>query len=357
MAKITLSNIGHSYNKDKDQSTWALKPLDMVWESGKTYALLGPSGCGKTTILNTISGLVTPFQGRLLFDDQDVTDVPTAQRNIAQVFQFPTIYRSMSVFENLSFPLVCRGWKADKIKARVHEIAEILEITDKLGRSAVKLGADEKQLISLGRGLVRDDVSALLMDEPLTVIDPQSKFELRKKIKAINKINNLTVIYVTHDQYEAMTFADELLVMSFGEVIQRGTPEQLFEKPNSKYVGNFIGSPAMNFLPVQVQSNEILFGSTKLKTNATKAEPKGKAIEVGIRPEYVTLAKGAGENVIEAELLGHDDLGSVRVLKCVSGGSPVSVKIARSEGLPADKKLFLKLPSEKSWLYQDGHLA
>ena len=357
MAKITLSNIGHSYNKDKDQSTWALKPLDMVWESGKTYALLGPSGCGKTTILNTISGLVTPFQGRLLFDDQDVTDVPTAQRNIAQVFQFPTIYKSMSVFENLSFPLVCRGWKADKIKARVHEIAEILEITDKLGRSAVKLGADEKQLISLGRGLVRDDVSALLMDEPLTVIDPQSKFELRKKIKAINKINNLTVIYVTHDQYEAMTFADELLVMSFGEVIQRGTPEQLFEKPNSKYVGNFIGSPAMNFLPVQVQSNEILFGSTKLKTNATKSEPKGKSIEVGIRPEYVTLVKGAGENVIEAELLGHDDLGSVRVLKCVSGGSPVSVKIPRSEGLPASKNLFLKLPADKSWLYQDGHLA
>jgi glycerol transport system ATP-binding protein len=253
--------------------------------------------------------------------------------------------------------LVCRGWKADKIKARVHEIAEILEITDKLGRSAVKLGADEKQLISLGRGLVRDDVSALLMDEPLTVIDPQSKFELRKKIKAINKINNLTVIYVTHDQYEAMTFADELLVMSFGEVIQRGTPEQLFEKPNSKYVGNFIGSPAMNFLPVQVQSNEILFGLTKLKTNATKTEPKGKTIEVGIRPEYVTLAKGAGENVIEAELLGHDDLGSVRVLKCVSGGSPVSVKIPRSEGLPASKNLFLKLPADKSWLYQDGHLA
>ena len=134
MAKITLSNIGHSYNQDKDQSTWALKPLDMVWESGKTYALLGPSGCGKTTILNTISGMVTPFQGKLLFDDKDVTNIPTAQRNIAQVFQFPTIYKSMSVFENLAFPLVCRGWQADKIKARVNEIAEILDITDKLGR-------------------------------------------------------------------------------------------------------------------------------------------------------------------------------------------------------------------------------
>lgn len=357
MAKITLSNIGHSYNKDQDQSTWALKPIDMVWESGKTYALLGPSGCGKTTILNTISGLVTPHQGRLLFDDQDVTDIPTAQRNIAQVFQFPTIYRSMSVFENLSFPLVCRGWKADKIKARVHEIAEILEITDKLGRSAVKLGADEKQLISLGRGLVRDDVSALLMDEPLTVIDPQSKFELRKKIKAINKINNLTVIYVTHDQYEAMTFADELLVMSFGEVIQRGTPEQLFEKPNSKYVGNFIGSPAMNFLPVESTSGDINFGSTKLKTQATSGALKGKALEVGIRPEYVSLASGSGANVIQAELLGHEDLGSVRVLKCVSAGTPISVKIPRSQGLPTSKQFSLSLPSEKLWVYQDGHLA
>ncbi|MCX6444569.1 MAG: ABC transporter ATP-binding protein [Actinobacteria bacterium] len=357
MAKITLSNIGHSYNKDKDQSTWALKPIDMVWESGKTYALLGPSGCGKTTILNTISGLITPHQGRLLFDDKDVTDIPTAQRNIAQVFQFPTIYRSMSVFENLSFPLVCRGWKADKIKARVHEIAEILDITDKLGRSAVKLGADEKQLISLGRGLVRDDVSALLMDEPLTVIDPQSKFELRKKIKAINKINNLTVIYVTHDQYEAMTFADELLVMSFGEVIQRGTPEQLFEKPNSKYVGNFIGSPAMNFLPVESRSGEMFFGSTKLQVKDSKGDLKGKALEVGIRPEYVSVASAPGENVLEADLLGHDDLGSVRVLKCISGGAPISVKIPRSQGIPASKKLHLKLPSEKLWVYQDGNLA
>jgi glycerol transport system ATP-binding protein len=195
------------------------------------------------------------------------------------------------------------------------------------------------------------------MDEPLTVIDPQSKFELRKKIKAINKINNLTVIYVTHDQYEAMTFADELLVMSFGEVIQRGTPEQLFEKPNSKYVGNFIGSPAMNFLPVEAKSSEIYFGSTKLKTGSANAQVQGTAMEVGIRPEYISLATGAGENVIEAELLGHDDLGSVRVLKCVSGGFPISVKIPRSQGLPAGKSLLLKLPAEKSWLYQDGHLA
>jgi glycerol transport system ATP-binding protein len=356
MAKITLSNIGHSYNQDKDQSTWALKPLDMVWESGKTYALLGPSGCGKTTILNTISGLVTPFQGKLLFDDKDVTNIPTAQRNIAQVFQFPTIYKSMSVFENLAFPLVCRGWQADKIKARVNEIAEILDITDKLGRSAVKLGADEKQLISLGRGLVRDDVSALLMDEPLTVIDPQSKFELRKKIKAINKINNLTVIYVTHDQYEAMTFADELLVMSLGEVIQRGTPEQLFEKPTSKYVGNFIGSPAMNFLPAQVKSGEVDFAGSKLKTQPSKANLDGSSIEIGIRPEYITLASAPGQNVIEAQLVSHDDLGSVRVLKCVASGHPVSVKVQRSHGLPAASSLFLHLPQEKLWLYRDGKM-
>ena len=220
----------------------------------------------------------------------------------------------------------------------------------------MKLDADEKQLISLGRGLVRDDVSALLMDEPLTVIDPQSKFELRKKIKAINKINNLTVIYVTHDQYEAMTFADELLVMSLGEVIQRGTPEQLFEKPTSKYVGNFIGSPAMNFLPAQVKSGEVDFAGSKLKTQPSKANLDGSSIEIGIRPEYITLASAPGQNVIEAQLVSHDDLGSVRVLKCVASGHPVSVKVQRSHGLPAASSLFLHLPQEKLWLYRDGKI-
>ena len=243
MSKIIFSDLAHSYIKNEELESWALKPINLELESGRPFALVGPSGCGKTTILNIISGIVTPKEGKILFDDKDVTNLPVSQRNVAQVFQFPTIYKSMTVFENLAFPLVCRNWKSDKIKVRVGEIAEQVGLSSKLNRSANKLGADEKQIVSLGRGLVRDDVSALLMDEPLTVIDPQLKFELRKRIKQIVEGKNITIIYVTHDQYEAMTFADELLVMSLGRLVQRGSPEELFERPNTTYVGNFIGSP------------------------------------------------------------------------------------------------------------------
>ncbi len=151
--------------------------------------------------------------------ERDVTRAAIADRNIAQVFQFPVVYRSKTVFGNLAFPLKCRNWDKARIERRVSEVAELLGLTARLGRSARSLTADEKQLISLGRGLVRDDVAALLMDEPLTVIDPQMKFDLRRRIKQANERTRHTVIYVTHDQNEAMTFADEILVMQAGRVI------------------------------------------------------------------------------------------------------------------------------------------
>ena len=261
MAQITLSGVGHTYGKASSDEAWALEPLDLVWENGNTYALLGPSGCGKTTMLNIISGLVKPTRGRILFDTRDVTNVPTAKRNIAQVFQFPVIYRSMSVHDNLAFPLVCRKWPRDRIEQKVAEVAEVLDLGRQLHRPARSFTAAEKQLISLGRGLVREDVAALLMDEPLTVIDPQFKFFLRRKLREITERFRLTVIYVTHDQNEAMTFASEVVVMTNGRVVQRGSPEELFEYPRTTYVGYFIGSPAMNLFPASTDGTALVFGA------------------------------------------------------------------------------------------------
>ena len=181
MAEIVLENLGHSYFPDpQTEKDYALKPVNLTWQDGKTYALLGPSGCGKTTMLNIISGLVTPSHGRLLFDGKDVTQTPTTERNIAQVFQFPVIYSTKTVRQNLAFPLECRGVAPDRIKARVAEVATLLDLDYALEMPARQLTADQKQLISLGRGLVREDVSAILLDEPLTVIDPQMKFTLRR---------------------------------------------------------------------------------------------------------------------------------------------------------------------------------
>lgn len=354
MSKITFTNIGQSYDKSPDQDTWALKPISMTLDSGKSYALVGPSGCGKTTILNIISGIVTPFQGSVAFDDVDITKLPTAKRNVALVFQFPTIYKSMTVEENLAFPLVCRKWEAAKIKSRVGEIAEQIGISHKLNRSANKLGADEKQLISLGRGLVRDDVTALLMDEPLTVIDPQLKFELRKKIKQIIAGKDITVVYVTHDQYEAMTFADELLVMSLGKLVQRGTPEDLFERPNSKYVGNFIGSPAMNFFKAEVVDGLAKIGGYTLSSSADLKQVADPYLEFGIRPEHIEVHQGSGDNVVTADFFSHDDLGSTRILNCRFGTGVIKVKVARSFEVPNHGPINLKLPKSNLLAYREG---
>src|SRR3954467_10143385 len=173
MARIGFERLAHAY---PGSVPYALKPMDMVWEDAGAYALLGPSGCGKTTLLNIVSGLLRPREGRLLFDRQDVTDWPTERRNVAQVFQFPVVYDTMTVRENLAFPLRNRGVPVAAARVRVEHVAGLLGLTAKLDRRAPNLGAEEKQKISLGRGLVRDDVAAILFDEPLTVIDPHLKW-------------------------------------------------------------------------------------------------------------------------------------------------------------------------------------
>jgi glycerol transport system ATP-binding protein len=205
MAKIGLKALRHSYmpNPSADED-WALRQIDLDWDDGGAYALLGPSGCGKTTLLNIISGLVKPTEGQVLFDGRDVTALPPDQRNIAQVFQFPVIYDTMTVYNNLAFPLRNRGIDEARVDARVREIADMLELTEMLGQRASGLSADGKQKISMGRGLVREDVNVVMFDEPLTVIDPHLKWKLRSKLKELHQKVRVTMIYVTHDQTEAL---------------------------------------------------------------------------------------------------------------------------------------------------------
>ena len=254
MARIDLVDLAHSYGgNDAAPESFALKPVTMTWRQGGAYALLGPSGCGKTTLLNLISGIVTPSRGKILFDGADITPLSTQKRNIAQVFQFPVIYDTMTVGQNLAFPLKNRGVPKAEIDARVKQIADLLDLTPYLDRKATRLTADAKQKISLGRGLVRSDVAAVLFDEPLTVIDPELKWQLRSKLKALHRELDLTMIYVTHDQTEALTFADTVVVMHDGRVVQSGTPAELFDKPAHTFVGYFIGSPGMNIVPAEVQ--------------------------------------------------------------------------------------------------------
>lgn len=352
MARIHLDHVGHSY----DNSLYALEEADIVFEDGLSYALLGPSGCGKTTMLNIISGLLRPSEGSVYLDGVNVTDVPTVRRNIAQVFQFPVVYQTKTVFENLAFPLRCRKWEIGRIRPRVEEVADLLGMTDRLGQSARHLTADERQLVSLGRGLVRQGVAAVLMDEPLTVIDPQMKSDLRRRIKQANERTRHTVIYVTHDQNEAMTFADEVLVMKSGRVVQRGSARDLFENPRNTYVGTFIGSPGMNFIPAERTCDGFgLAGRTLVPAPRSGGVPDAATVAIGIRPEHLTFA-GAGEPGIPASINSVQDHGSVRVIDLSVSAATIKMKVKRGLPIPADT-IRLNFPADRVRLYVDGELS
>jgi glycerol transport system ATP-binding protein len=353
MAKITIDNLRHAYipNPVRDDD-YALKRVHLDWADGGAYALLGPSGCGKTTLLNLISGLLHPSEGRILFDDRDVTPLSPEQRNIAQVFQFPVIYDTMTVYDNLAFPLRNRGVGEGEIKGRVEQIADMLELTPTLHKRASGLTADGKQKISLGRGLVRSDVNVIMFDEPLTVIDPHLKWQLRSKLKELQQRIRRTMIYVTHDQTEALTFADQVVVMNNGEVVQTGTPIELFEKPHHTFVGHFIGSPGMNLLPVEVKGGKARLGDDVVDAANAKAAKSGR-LELGIRPEFVTFAKTG----IAADIVKVSDIGRVRVVETrLAGGQVVKLVVPEGEPVPSAKAR-LKFDPDRTFIYSDSWLA
>jgi glycerol transport system ATP-binding protein len=356
MAKIELRNVAHSYNAKEAEKTYALKPFNLTWENGGRYAVLGPSGCGKTTMLNIISGLLKPSEGKIIIDGIDLTEANTATRNIAQVFQFPVIYGTMTVYENLAFPLVCRNFPKEAIRAKVEEVAELLNLTSHLTKRAKKLTADQKQLISMGRGLVRDDVAAVLMDEPLTVIDPDLKFELRLRLKTINQNYGSTMIYVTHDQNEAMTFAQKIIVMNHGEVVQVGTPQELFDRPQTTFVGYFIGAPAMNIFECALgEGNSIRLENFKLKTSTSIPQSEASKLKLGIRSEYIKIVDQNAENTILAQPNEVQDFGNYKLLTATFGESIIKVKYDRKMGIPADQ-VHLQLPATRCNIYENDRL-
>ena len=354
MARIGLKALRHSYLANPGaEEDWALRRIDLDWSDGGAYALLGPSGCGKTTLLNIISGLLTPTEGAVLFDGRDVTALAPDQRNIAQVFQFPVIYDTMTVYNNLAFPLRNRGVGEARVDARVREIAEMLELTGMLDRRASGLSPDGKQKISMGRGLVREDVNVIMFDEPLTVIDPHLKWKLRSKLKELHQKVGVTMIYVTHDQTEALTFADQVVVMQDGEVVQTGTPVELFERPAHTFVGHFIGSPGMNVLPCEVRDGGAFFQGVQVPVDEGIGRIEGSPrLELGVRPEFVHFA----ETGIPVEVVKVSDAGRHRIIETRAGATRIHL-LAPLGGPVPEGAAHLAFDPARTRVYADGWLA
>lgn len=337
MAEIHLKTLAHSYFPNpKGQDDFALKEIDHVWEDGKAYALLGASGCGKSTLLNIISGLLHPSQGQVLFDGKDVTHLPTEQRQIAQVFQFPVVYDTMTVYDNLAFPLRNRGHDEATIQSRVNEIASMLELSDVLKKKARGLTADAKQKISLGRGLVRQNVAAILFDEPLTVIDPHLKWLLRMQLKALHQRISRTMIYVTHDQTEALTFADQVVVMHNGYVVQIGTPQELFERPAHTFVGYFIGSPGMNVLPATIAGNTAHLDGCQITLPGTYRTDGTQKLEMGVRPEFAHLSRENPGNSLPVTIRRIEDIGRHKIAHAEFFGREINVVVPEGVSVSAE---------------------
>jgi len=295
-----------------------------------------------------------------------VTARTPQQRNIAQVFQFPVIYDTMTVAENLAFPLRNRGVPAARVRERVGRIAEMLDLSHQLDARAVGLPADAKQKISLGRGLVREDVSAVLFDEPLTVIDPHLKWQLRRKLKQIHHELRLTLVYVTHDQVEALTFADQVIVMTRGRAVQVGSASELFERPQHTFVGHFIGSPGMNFLPASCRDGRLVVAGRAMPGVASPDAQAAQATLLGVRPEYVRVASPEAAGALPAEVAQVQDVGTYQLLVArVRGGAAdgggdatVRARVPMHETLPAaGATVWLQVAGPHTCYYRDDTLV
>jgi multiple sugar transport system ATP-binding protein len=288
MASIAIKSVSKRYR----DGTVAVRDLDLEIGDGEFMILVGPSGCGKTTLLRMIAGLEEITTGEIEIDGRVVNDLEPRQRDIAMVFQNYALYPHMTVAKNMGFALKRAGVPTDEIRRKVEEAAALLGITEQLDRKPAKLSGGQRQRVAMGRAIVRDP-AAFLMDEPLSNLDAKLRIQTRAEILRIQRRLQTTTVYVTHDQTEAMTLGDRLAVMRDGVIQQVGTPEELYNSPVNVFVAGFIGAPAMNFLPGEIENGSLKFPLATVPLNGLLAgdkKPPGKVL-VGIRPEDFEDAK------------------------------------------------------------------
>jgi glycerol transport system ATP-binding protein len=351
MAEIKLENITHIYSKD----VVAVKDVNWVIESGVAAGLLGPSGCGKTTLMKVIAGILRPTKGRVYFNGEDVTDSPIEKRNIGMVFQFPVVYH-MTVYDNLAFPLRNIGYPVVEIKRRIKEISQLLELESVLHFNAYELDPGAKQKVALGRAIIRGEMNAIILDEPLTNIPPEGRMKLRLVIKNVRKVYKTTMIFVTHDQSEAFTMSEKVAIMKDGQILQYDTQDAIYDKPKNTFIAHFVGHPGMNLLLCDLMEDRLDFGDFQVKDkdvvglikNVKKltGDSKTSRIYFGIRPEHVKVDNNERPGWIEFKCIGSEFSENKQILLLKKESTEIQVTTHRFDIKEGDT-LYVYFPHEK----------
>lgn len=314
MYQVTINNVEKVYGNGHH----AIKPMNLSIEEGEFVVLVGPSGCGKSTLLRMIAGLEDITEGEISIADRVVNKLDPAERDIAMVFQNYALYPHMTVRKNIGYGLKNRGVTADEINRKVEEACELLNLTEYLDRKPAQLSGGQRQRVAMGRAIVRNP-SLFLFDEPLSNLDAKLRNQMRIEIKSIQRRLGVTAVYVTHDQVEAMTMADRIVVINQGRIEQIGTPSEIYHNPSSTFVASFMGAPPMNLLRGFARNGEILLegGQGPLMQTALNDGP----LLVGLRPEDSQL----GEGDIEFDLDLVEELGANRLLHGKVAGQPFTI--------------------------------
>jgi multiple sugar transport system ATP-binding protein len=355
MAYLEITQLDKHYDRFQ-----ALKQINLSVEKEEFIVFVGPSGCGKTTLLRTISGLETPTVGQITLDGRDITYVHPSKRNVAMVFQNYALFPHLSVFENIAFGLRLHGLSKQEIEKRVQRAAALLHLEPLLARKPKQLSGGQRQRVAIGRAIVKQP-KLFLFDEPLSNLDAKLRVRMRVELLNLHYETRNTAVYVTHDQVEAMTMADRIVILNDGRVEQVGTPVDLYERPTNKFVAGFIGSPQMNFLELTVEGRRengvacVAEGLGKLVLPIqTEAAIEGKKVTLGIRPEHVQLAGTESSVRLPAVVNIVENLGSENLLHAeIAENQLLVAKIAGGAAPERNHRLVLFLPAEHLYLFDE----
>ncbi len=335
MAEIVVKNVRKEFG-----SFTAVQSSSFTVRDGEFFMLLGPSGCGKTTTLRMIAGLELPTSGEIWIDGEEVSQKRASQRDIAFVFQMFALYPHLNVRNNISYPLVSQGWSRAKVRAKVAEIAGILDITDILEKPVGGLSSGDRQRVALARAIVRDP-KAFMMDEPLGALDAEFRERMAEELRALHDRMGATTVYVTHDQLEAMQMGDKIVVMNHGVIEQFGTPQDIYDWPATLFVADFIGSPSMNILrtdgAVAIGQREVRLGDAVIDVPEQLAETGGSVV-LGVRPEHVALDDNAP---CRGEVLATEYLGTTQIVTLSTAFGDVKMRTSSGTGIRVGERVGL----------------